>query len=34
MMTEFLRDSLPTAVSSGNPLPVLEVYFSIMQVTS
>ena len=22
MMTEFLRDSLPTAVSNGNPLPV------------
>lgn len=22
MMTEFLRDSLPTAVSSSNPLPV------------
>ena len=22
MMTEFLRDSLPTAVSNGNPLPI------------
>ena len=25
MMTEFLRDSLPTAVSNGNPLPVQNV---------
>lgn len=29
MMTEFLRDSLPTAVSSSNPLPVQNVSASV-----
>jgi len=31
MMTEFLRDSLPTAVSSSNPLPIT---FSTATITS
>jgi len=31
MMTEFLRDSLPTAVSSSNPLPIV---FSTATITS
>ncbi len=33
MMTEFLRDSLPTAVSSSNPLPVLNKPETVLTAT-